>query len=102
MSLLADEFVGRESFEGLQSSAVVVGSDEVVQVPSKLVVIVVVKPFDGGILGDAFHPLDLAIGPGMLWSGGAVVDIGFGIGIFEEMGPEEFAFCYCLFDQRNG
>ena len=76
--MFADELVGREAFEGLQSSAEVVCADEVSQVISQLIVVVVVEAFDGRLLGrpvplpgnglpsnrerDAF---DLSIGPGV-------------------------------------
>ena len=44
--LFADELVGRESFEGLQSSPEVAGADEVGEVLAQLVVIVVMEAFD--------------------------------------------------------
>ena len=44
--LFADELVGRESFEGLQSSPEIVGADEVGEVLAQLVVIVVMEAFD--------------------------------------------------------
>lgn len=47
---LADELVGRESFQGLQSSAEVVVSHEVGEVASELLVIVVVEALDGRVL----------------------------------------------------
>ena len=44
--MFADELVGREAFEGLQSSPEVVGADEVGEVLAQLVVIVVMEGFD--------------------------------------------------------
>ena len=44
----------------------IVGSHEVREVSSKLVMGFVVEALDGRILDGAVHPLDLAIGPGML------------------------------------
>ena len=43
-----------------------VGGDKSVEVPAALVVAVVVKAFDGRVLDDAVHPLDLAGGPRMV------------------------------------
>ena len=73
--LFADELVGREAFEGLQSSPEIVGADEVGEVLAQLVVIVVMEAFDGRVLDRAVHPLDLAIRPGMLDLGQPVVDL---------------------------
>ena len=51
--LFADEFVGREAFEGLEPSPEVAGADEVGQMPVELVVIVVMEAFDGRVLDRA-------------------------------------------------
>jgi len=67
---------------------VVVGLDEVIEVGSQLVVGFVVVALDGGILEGAVHPLDLAIGPRMLWFGEAMIDIALGAGVFEGMRPD--------------
>ena len=72
---LADGFVGRESFEGLQPSAEVAGGDEVGQVASELVVRLVVEAPDGGVLEHASHAFDLAVGPRMARLGQAMVDV---------------------------
>ncbi len=45
--MFADELVGREAFERLPSSAEIVCADEVSQVISELVVVVVVEAFHG-------------------------------------------------------
>lgn len=52
----------------------IVGRDEVGQMASKLIVVVVVKAFDGGILDGAVHPFDLSVGPRVLHLGRAVLD----------------------------
>ena len=51
--LFADELVGCQAFEGLQSSSEVVGADEVGHVISELVVVVVVEAFDRRLLDRA-------------------------------------------------
>ena len=51
--LFADELVGREAFEGLQSSPEIVGADEVGEVLAQLVVVLVVEAFDGRVLDRA-------------------------------------------------
>ena len=58
--LFADELVGRDGFEGLQPAPEVVVADEVAEVTSQLIVVVVVEAFHGGLLDRAVHPLDLA------------------------------------------
>ena len=86
--MFADELVGREAFEGLQSSPEVVGADEVGEVLAQLVVIVVMEAFDGRVFDRAIplpgsglpanrerDPLNLAIRPGMLDLGQPVVDV---------------------------
>ena len=59
--LFADELVGRQTFECLESSPKIVGADEVGEVFSQLIMVVVVEAFDGGVLDCAVHALDLAI-----------------------------------------
>ena len=71
--LFADELVGREAFEGLQTSPEVVGADEVGEVLAQPVVVIVVEALDGRVLDRAIplpgsglpanrerDPLDLA------------------------------------------
>ena len=58
--LFADELVERETFEGLQPAPEVVVADEVDEVISQLIVVVVVGAFHGGLLDRAIHPHDLA------------------------------------------
>jgi len=57
--LFADELVGREAIEGLQPSPEAVGADEVGEVISQRLVVVVVKAFDGCVLDRAVHPFKL-------------------------------------------
>jgi hypothetical protein len=74
----ADGFVGCEALEGLQSSAEVVGLDEIGEVPAELVVGVVVEALDGCFLDSPVHAFDLAVGPRVSWFGEPVVDVGSG------------------------
>jgi len=99
--LFANEFVGRETFEGLEATAEIVGGDEVSQVLTKLIMALVVTAFDGCILDRPVHSLDLAIGPGMFRLGGPVFDIVLGAGIFESMSPEYLAIFDRFLDKRN-
>ena len=61
--MFAYELVRSKAFEGLQPSPEVVGADEVGEVISQLVVVVVVEAFDRRFLDRAVHPFDLAIRP---------------------------------------
>ena len=62
---LAEVFVRREAFEGLESSGEVVGSEEVGQVRFELVVGIVEVSLDGSVLDGSVHALDLSVGPAM-------------------------------------
>ena len=86
---LADVLVGPEVFERLETLGEVVGGDEIGEMVAKLVAGFVVEAFDSRILDRLVHALDLAIGPGMLGPGKAVVDAGSGAGIFEGVSSEE-------------
>lgn len=99
---LAVELVRGEALQGLESAAEVVGSDKVGKMLAQLLVAVVVEAPDGGLLDGSVHPLDLAVGPGMLCFGRAVLDIVRGTGVFECMGPEAFAIGDGFFNQRHG
>ena len=70
----ADEFIGSEVSESLQSFGEVVGSDEVAEVASQLLMAVVVVALNGGLLDDAVHALNLTVGPGMIGFGQAMFD----------------------------
>lgn len=98
----ADVFVGCESFEGLESSGEVVGMDEVGEMLPEVFVGLVVEAFDGGFLKGSVHALDLAIGPGVLGLGEAVVDVGFGAGELKGVGAEEFSPLERQLDLRSG
>lgn len=71
----ADELVGRQAFEGFQSSAIIVGVDEVIKVSFELVVVVIMIAFDGCFFDRSVHALDLAIGPRVFDFGEAVLDV---------------------------
>jgi len=86
----ADVFVRRETFKGLKPLGEVVGADEIGKMAAQLVVRFVVEALDGGILDGAAHPLDLAVGPGMLGLGQAMIDIVAGAGHVEGVSPEWF------------
>lgn len=101
-SAFADEFVRAQSFEGLQTSAEIVGGDEVSKVLTELLVAVVVEALEGRVLDRAVHSLDLAISPWMFRLGGAVFNVGLVAGIFESIAAEDFPCCHRLFDQRGG
>ena len=95
---LADVRVRRETFERLEALGEVVGGNEVPEVASKLVMGFVIEAFDRRILDRPVHAFDLAIGPRMLGLGEAMIDVGFGTGVFEGMGSEGFLACDQLFD----
>ena len=61
----ADEFVGREAPERLQSSPEIVGIDEVREMPLQLGMIVIMVSFDGRVLDGPVHAFDLPICPRM-------------------------------------
>ena len=75
--MFADELVGREAFEGLQSSTEIVGADEVGEVISQLFVVVVMEAFHGRFLDRAVHAFDLAVRPRVFDLGEPVVDLMF-------------------------
>ena len=71
----ADELVGCETFEGLQSPAEVIGGDEVSEVAFELCVVVIVIALDGRVFDGAVHPLDLPVGPRMVHLGQSMLDV---------------------------
>ena len=87
----ADEFVGREAFERLQTTGEVVGGDEVPEVASELIVALVVVSLDGGLLEGAVHAFDLSVGPRMSRLCQTMVDIVLGARVLERMRPEALA-----------
>ena len=64
--LFADELVGREPLQCLETAAEVVGMDEACEMISELIVVVVMEAFDRRLLDRTVHPLDLSVGPWML------------------------------------
>ena len=82
----ADVFVGCETFEGLETPAVVVGVDEVGKVALKLPVAVIVIALDGGFLDSPVHAFDLAVSPRMLDLGKPVLDAILAAAHVEHMG----------------
>jgi hypothetical protein len=70
----ADEFVGREAMKRLESFGEVIGSDEVAEVDTQLIVGVVVVALNRGLFDGAVHALDLTVRPGMIGFREAVVD----------------------------
>jgi hypothetical protein len=72
--LFADELEGCEALQRLKAAGEVVGRDEVGEVAFALTMAVVGGAFDGGLLDGPVHPLDLAVGPGMVDPGEAVLD----------------------------
>ncbi len=74
LAAFADEFVGREAKERFESFGEVVGSDEVAEVDTQLVVGVVVVALHRGLFDGAVHALDLPVRPRMIGLGEAVVD----------------------------
>ena len=71
---LADVFVRREAFEGLQPPAEILCIDEVIEVPLELRVAAVMVALDRGFLDRPVHPLDLSVGPRVIDLGEAMFD----------------------------
>lgn len=99
---LADVFVGGEALQGLEPAGEVVGSDEVAEMVTELLMAAVVEAMDGGFLDGPTHALDLAVGPRMLGLGQTVIDVVLGAGILEGVSPEALAIGHCLLDLRDG
>lgn len=58
----ADVFEGGEALEGLQTPAIIVGVDEVVEVGFELAMTVVMVALDGRFLDRPVRPFDLSVG----------------------------------------
>ena len=71
---LAEIFVRRESFERLESSCEVVGSEEVGQVRFELVMGVVEVSLHRSVLDGPVHALDLPVSPGRVGLGQPMFD----------------------------
>ncbi len=78
-------FVRGETLDGLEAPAEVVGCHEVSEVRGELGVVIVVEALDGRFLDGAVHPFDLAVGPGVLHLGGAMLDAVFPAGAPEDV-----------------
>lgn len=61
----------------------------------------VIEALDGGLFEGSVHALDLAVGPGMLRLGQAMIDVGFGTGELEGMGAEQFSAFERKLDLRD-
>lgn len=99
---LADVFVGGEALQGLEPAGEVVGSDEVTEMVAELLMAAVVEAMGGGFLDGPVHALNLAIGPGMLGLGQAVIDVALGAGVLEGMSPEALTIGHGLLDLGDG
>lgn len=64
--MFAYEPVWFEAVEGLQSTSKTVRVNEVLQVPSSLVMIIIVEALDGRVFDCPVHPFHLAICPRMV------------------------------------
>lgn len=73
----ADDLVGCEAAEAFEATGEVVGGDEVVEIPSQLIVVFVVEALDRGVLDGAVHVLDLTIRPRAIDLDEAVLDAVF-------------------------
>ena len=73
--------------QGLQTTGVVVGIEEELQVMPEFVMAAVVVAADRGVLEGTVHPLDLTVRPRVRWFGGAMVNAmllaGMGEGVDE-------------------
>jgi hypothetical protein len=65
---------GVRPFEGCEPAHIIVGIDEVVKVSVELLMALVIRAFDGGVLNRPVHAFNLAIRSGMLDLGEAVLD----------------------------
>ena len=95
---LADVFVRREPLEGLETLGEVVGSDEVREMSSQLVMGFVVEALDRRVLDGAVHPLDLTIGPRVPGLGQAMIDVVASARYFKGRSPEWLAALKHAFD----
>jgi len=86
-----DELVDGEAVERFEAFGEVVGVEEGGQMFLQVGMGQVVVGADGGFLEGAVHAFDLAVGPGMVGFGQAVVEVVAGAGVFEGVRPEELA-----------
>jgi len=70
----ADVFIGRETLQGFEPTAEVIGSDKISQMGAQLVTCFVVVTVDGGLFEGAVHALDLTVRPGVIGFGQAMLN----------------------------
>jgi hypothetical protein len=85
----ADELIGSEAGESLETLGEVVSVEEGGEVFAQLGVIVVVIGAHGGFLDGAVHAFDLAVGPGMVGLGEAMLDAMAAAGPVERMSSQQ-------------
>jgi len=83
---VTDVFEGCEAFESFEPPPIIIGVDEVVKVGVELPRALVMRACDGGILDRPVQAFHLAIGPGMLDLGAAVLNPVFLAAHVEQMG----------------
>ena len=84
----SDELVWCEALECLEPAGKVVSIDEVAEMPSELIVAVVMVAFDGRVLDGPVHALDLPVGPRMVGLGEAMLNAVLPAGPVEGMAAE--------------
>ena len=82
----ADVFEGREAREGFEPPPIIIGVDEVVKGGVELSMALVMIACNGGVLDRPVHAVHLAIGPGMLDRGEAVLNSVFLAAHVDQMG----------------
>ena len=83
--MFANELVGREALEGIQSSSEIVGADEVDEMILQLFVVVVAEAFHGRFLDRAVHAFDLAIRPRVFDLGQPMIDLMLAAGAVKDV-----------------
>jgi hypothetical protein len=76
------------SVEGFQSSAEVVGGDEVVEMPNELIVGVIVISLHGRLLDRPVHALDLSVGSRVIGFSQLMFDSVLTTGVVQGMAAE--------------
>jgi hypothetical protein len=71
----------------VQPTRVILGVDEEPQVLPELIVALVVVAFDSRFFEGAVHPLDLAVGPGVVRLGEPVFDVVLTTDLIEALNP---------------
>jgi hypothetical protein len=99
---LADEFVWREAFEGLEPPSEIVCDDEIRQMSPQFSMRFVEVSFNGRVLDGAVHALDLPIRPWMLGFRQPMIDVVAGAGEFKSVRAERPPLREHLLDFRGG